>query len=72
MLGLLKFTVNFTIKSWLRSMFKLVINVQDNYSSSSLHARIFSLLNPMCFFLVICFKIKKCFGQVNVLKFGQS
>lgn len=25
----------------------------------------------MFFFLDICFKIKKCFGQVNALKFGQ-
>lgn len=72
MLGLLKFTIKFTMKSWLRSMFKLVINVTDNYSSSGLHAWMFFLLNPMCFSPDICFKLKKGFGHVNVLKFGQS
>lgn len=63
MLGLLKFTIKFTIESWLRSVFKFVINVKDNYSSSGLHEWIFFLLNPMCFFPDIWFKSRKALDK---------
>lgn len=66
-LGLLKFTRNVGCEI----IFKTMINVKGNYSSSGLYAGIFSLLNSIYFSLDICFKIKKCFGQVNALKFGQ-
>ena len=68
-LGLLKFSVNLNCKAYSSQWLMSKITV---YPQACMLGFFFSSLNSICFFLDICFKIKKCFGQVNTLKFGQS
>ena len=69
-LGLLKFTVNLNCKAYSSQWLMSKITVYPQ--ACMLGFFFFPSLSSICFFLDICFKIKKCFGQVNTLKFGQS
>ena len=68
-LGLLKFTVNLNCKAYSSQWLMSKITV---YPQACMLGFFFSSLNSICSFRDICFKIKKCCGQVNTLKFGQS